>query len=676
MLMLHDPEDRLDGKAPLESSLPRPPSFHVYGLLMSSGFSKERVFLPYGLEDPTNRGSIEASAAETRRPEAPFPMTHAAQPGARQHGAGLKSTYSAFLAANFIVYYDSRITPKQFLTRAPNRPASEMIAHSLLCELKHAAEVASTPANALGRGTRDVSGPHESQRSRRIAVTLLLPRAISGKTRANTCDIAFLNAFALIATSTNRPSFSVDAEGMPHSPEVGGAQAVPLTSSVRMSVLAGSASVAAFAKTLGVAEEAPFSAETWKQNSMLCFSYLVDNNVVHSACVLDDSTSTVTTARFARIIQNAALRAQITSDGQLVLPVGFLSPEHVVVEEEGPGEEPEAHFLRLQAEKQREFQQLHVHETGVDVLPEVAKRLNFDFPEGRKARFVRVCSNTARLDSLCDERHCPGILFSSNEELMLEYLHRNRLESGQRNPLTREWPPFGLSPPHDEERQADVSLLWFRIETQAVGSKLNVFFPRILMGQEVTDASNSRIFSVVPALCPVEAVVCSGNFVLPCTAESMLPSGRSELSSRLYNAFCKAVDESFDFLRGAASSSSFSSRHSLDGPPRLGHTASAASLGVETQGERRSTTPSSPTAQAEDDLVAAPGSAWHPASTCGDAYDLLRTTPRPSTRFRVLFTASLRPESRRSARTLRCRLSWTRRRALWPSGFPSQDRRG
>lgn len=622
MIALHDAESAFDGKTPLEASLPRPPSFHVYGLLMGSGFSNERVFLPYGLEDPTNRGTIEAGAAEMRRPEAPFPATLAGAATPRQQGAGLKVTYSAFLAASFVTYYDSRITPRQFLTRVSNRPSNEMIASSLLAELKHAAEVAATPANALGRGTRDVPGPHESQRSRRVAATLLLPRALSGKTRANSRDVAFLNAFALIATSTNRAAFSIDAQGMPQSPETGGAPAIPLTNAVRMSVLAGSASVAAFAKTLGIASEPPFATETWKQHAMICFSYLVDGSVVHSTCVLDDSTSSVTTARFASIVQNTALRAQITSDGQLVLPPGFVSPEHVVVEDDAPGDEPEAHFLRLQAEKQREFQRLHLHETSVDVFPDVVKRLDFDFPDGRKARFVRVCSNTSRLESLCDERHCPGILFSSNEELLVEYLHRNRLEYGQRNPLTREWPPFGLSPPLDDERKADVSILWFRIETQAVGSKLNVFFPRVLMGQEVTDASNSRIFAVVPTLCAVGAVVCSGNFVLPCTAKSMMPTGRSELSSRLYGSFCKAVDESFDYLRGGATSSSLFSNHPLESPLRICHAASTTSL----DGERRTETPSSPTSQADDDLVAALMGCklGHPASTCGDAYELLQ----------------------------------------------------
>ena len=230
MITLHDSEALLEGKAPLEASLPRPPSFHTYNLLMSSNFSTERVFLPYGLEDPTNRGSIEASGAEATRPEAPFPSTPVDSGPAKQHGAGLRSVYSAFMAATWICHYDARTTPKQFLTRVQNRPSNEMIAHSLLCELKHAAEVASAPANALGRGTRESLGPHESQRSRRVAATLLLPRAVSGKTKANSRDAVFLNAFALIAASTNRPSFSLDANGMPQSPTAlpNGAAPTPL----------------------------------------------------------------------------------------------------------------------------------------------------------------------------------------------------------------------------------------------------------------------------------------------------------------------------------------------------------------------------------------------------------------------------------------------------------------
>ena len=49
--------------------------------------------------------------------------------------------YSAFLAANWIVHYDARITPGQFLARGGlAKPAKEMIAQSLLAELTDAAK--------------------------------------------------------------------------------------------------------------------------------------------------------------------------------------------------------------------------------------------------------------------------------------------------------------------------------------------------------------------------------------------------------------------------------------------------------------------------------------------------------------------------------------------------------
>jgi hypothetical protein len=617
-MMLRDTE--MDAKPPLESALPRPAYFHVYSLLASSMFSNERVFLPFGLEDATNIGSIEASAAEKHRLQAPFPVAPvgqaAAAAAARQQpsSAGLRPMYAAFMAANWIVHYDPRLTPKQFLVHSPGRSDSEMIAHSMLCELKHAAEVASAPANALGRSTNPVRGPHESQRSRRIAATLLLPRALSGKTSANSRDIAFLNAFALIATSTNEKQASLDADGVPHqtpTTPTGGKPAL-LTNAVRMSVVVGQASVVGFAKTTGIASEEPFCNSSWTQHAILCLSYVAQDSIVHLACVLDDSSSLVTTARFVRIIQNAAFRAQFATQGQLVLPHGFVAPEYVAVEDEMPGHDPDPHFLRIQAEKQREFQRLHVNETTVDVPTDVVKKLDFEFPEGRRARFARICSNKTRLDSLCDERHCPGVLFSSNEELAVEYLNRNRIEFGQRDPFSREWPPYGLSPPRDEERQANICLLWFRIETHAVGDRLNVFFPRVLMGREVTDVSNSRIFAVVPTLCAVESVVYAGNFVLPCTYHSMLPAGRSETSSRLYSAFCKAIDESFDKLRGMPCPFA-------NGPVPLCHATSTGSLDG-------AASPSSPSSQADDDLVAAlmSGRLGHPASTCGDAYELLQ----------------------------------------------------
>ena len=640
-MMLHDSE-RLDAKPPLESSIARPPSFHVYRTLLAAAFSNECVYLPHGLEDAANHPSIEAMPFGSKRPEAPLPCGSGGQSAS---SVGTRPMYGAFMAASWIVHYDARVTPAQFLARGASvgagKPAKEMIAHSMLSELTDAAKAGLAPGNALGRSSAKTLGPHDSQRSRRIAATLLLPRAMSGRTRANRRDITFLDAFALIASSTNRPCFSVDPDGMPHSASDGGGEgvgagrAVALTDMVRMSVVAGGGAVASFAKTLDIASTPMFTTDEWKRNTILCFSYVVGAAVLHTPLVLDDCTGVDTVVQAVRTIQNAALRGQILSKGELVLPHGFVSHDYVNVDDECDDDVSEAsvassHFLRLQAAKQHEFRRLHIRETNIDVPIDVVRQFDFDGIHGRP-RFVRICSNQTNIDRLKDESHCPGMLFSTNDELMVEYLNRNRLQAPP-HPWTREWPPYGLSPPLDEERHANASVLWMRIETHKVGSQLNLFFPRVLMGKEVTDAVGCRVFSVIPTLCPVESVVCSGNYVLPCTTESMLPAGAGEMASRLYNAFGRAIDESFDYLNNTKSpmttdDARLGITNRVRQPPSpscsLQHAAVAS---PQNAGEEAATPSSASPTQADDAFIAALMGAklGHPASTCGDAYDLLQ----------------------------------------------------
>ena len=609
-LLLHDSEQAASNP-PLESSIPRPSSFHVYNSLLSAPFSTEPVYLPFGLEDASNYGPAEATVGKQRRPTAPFPGFQSV------NGVGIRPMYSAYLAATWIVYIDARVTPTQFINRdCPMKQPKEIIAHSMLSELTNAAEAGLLPSNALGRSTVVMKGPHGSQRSRRIAATLLLPRAQSGRAALNSRDVTLLDAFALIAASTNKQCFAVDKDGVPQSVELqNGATPVALTEVVRMSVVAGGAAVASFAKTLGIANTPIFASDEWKQAHIVCLSYVVGATVVHDPIVIPVGTSTDTAARAVRTIQNAALRAQILSKGKLVLPHGFVSTDYVANSDDDDDASEESHFLRIQALKQVMFRRLHIKETTIDVPLDVVKQLDSDTTHGQ-TRFVRICSNTASIDRLKDESHCPGMIFTTNEDLMVEYLHRNRLHAPP-HPWTRQWPAYGLSPPIDEERRANVSVLWMRIETQSVGAQLNLFFPRVLMGNEVTDARNSHMFTVIPTLCPIESVLCLGNYVLPCTAESMLPAGHGDMASRLYKAFCRAIDESFNYLS------------SLKSPISMGINAPSDVLeqaATPLQGEAQTTTPlGSPTAADDAFITALFGSKLgHPANTCGDAYELLQ----------------------------------------------------
>lgn len=666
-LMLHDTE-RFDDKPPLESVIDRPASFHVYQLLLATQFLTEGVYLPHGLEDASVPVSVEPGAFDAKRPRAPLPA-----PQSSPNAAGLRPMYSAYMAANFITYYDARITPAQFLPRGSmggvGKSPRDMVAYSMLAELTDAAKGRQAARNALGRSTETITGPHESQRSRCMAATLLFPRAHSGRTSANKHDITFLDAFALIASATNRPCFSVGTDGMPQTSGASPADAtdgdaVRLVDMVRLSVVAGASAVASFAKTLGIASTSLFTSDEWKRNSLICFSYVAGENVVHIPLVIEDGVTSTNVASAVRTIQSAALRGQIQSDGKLVLPHGFVSPDYVDVDDDDTGcnggRLVESHFLAIQAEKQRAFRRLHLAETVVDVPSDVVRRLDLESNQARP-RFVRICSNRASIDRLADESHCPGMLFTSDQRLMTEYLTRNRIQAPP-NPWTRKWPAYGLSPPLDEERLANITVLWLRIETHKIGDKLNLFFPRVLMGKEVTDVDSCRVFAVVPTICPVESIVCSGNYVLPCTANSMLPSGHSELASRLSKAFGNAIDESFEHLKGLLSPMPMGNPCDDDMPLRITclstpssaieDAASLASPGADVvdgaaPGEpgvqspapadtgasaaSAGSLPSSPSpmprlSPTDDAFIAALMGVklGHPASTCGAAYDLLQ----------------------------------------------------
>lgn len=533
-LILHDSEN--DIKPPLASQLPQPPSFNVYSCLIAATFTNELVFYPLGIEDACNQPSIDI--ADFKRPTAPFPRS--LDLNSKSDALGIRPVYSAYLTANFITYLDSRITPSCFTN--PTKPGTiNIVSSSMLEEMKHAMTTSMDAHLGSGRSNTPATGPHRSQRSRRIAVTLLLPRVVSGRSASNRSDIMFLDALALISSATDTPLCSVDKHGLPGTFRKLSSAPRSLTDQVRLSVVAGGAAVASFANGIGLSGNKLFVGDEWKNNTILCFSYISGSEIVHIPTVLEHIvTANATPAKSVRIIQSAALKAQVLSKGGLLLPHGLISSDYVNLDDEAL----EAPFLQIQAEHQVRFKRMHLKETSIEVSQDTAHKINV-CAENSKARFVRICSKNATMNCLCDESHCPGILFASNERLMDQYLHRNRLASPQ-DQWTRQWPPYGIGPPIDEERSASVSVLWFRVETPCVGASLNLFFPRSIMGGKVTDVDGCRIFSVVPTLCTVDSVCCAQNFILPCTPQSMIPIG--PLSSRLYKSFASALDESCEFI--------------------------------------------------------------------------------------------------------------------------------
>ena len=610
-MVLHDNEGSL--KPPLETELPQPPSFHVYACLITASFYNDRVFYPLGIEDSCNHqsNSTSGSSSHAHRRRAPIPKS--TENTGQLAGLGIKPMYAAYMSANFITYFDSRITPSSLTNRStsgPGKVQKEQISHSLLSEMQNAIAVVSDSKFACGRSNMKATGPHESQVPRRFAATLLLPRATPGRMAANKNDVMFLDALALISAATDQPCFSVDAQGNPNSETARKGAKPPrsLTDSVRLSVVSGGAAVASFANGIGLSTNDIFCGEDWKRHAIICFSYVSGKNVVHIPCSLEDGNSlTISPVRCARTIQSAALRAQVMSKGELVLPQGFLSTDYINIDEDDDDLAEAAAgspFIRAQAEHQFEFRRMHLLETVVDVPQETIQTLKIG-SNTKRARFVRICSKNTTMDGLRDESQCPGVMFNANEDLMLEYLNRNRLATPP-NQWTREWPPYGVGAPIDEERSGNVSILWYRLETKSVGSRLSVFFPRSLMGERVTDVEGSRIFAVVPTLCPIENVFYAQNYILPCTAKSMIPVGA--LAPRLYQAFASALDEACEFIFNQNVLPSASSADA----------AAYVPIGNQSEGA------------ADDDgsggfVAALMGlRIGHPTSTCGDIYTALQ----------------------------------------------------
>ena len=604
-----DQHQRFDDRPPLENVIhAKPRTLHVYSELLAANFGDCEVFYPIGIEDATNRLSIETTGFH--RPTAPMALSQDSKMPQLSSQSGIRPVFTAYLAATFISFLDARTTPKQYLpSHAPTGGGAlpnDALARSLIEELTHAAKNNANAQHALGRGGAPVYGPHSSQRSRRMAATLLLPRCTSGRTRANSCDVVFLDVLALIAASTNKPNVTIDADGHPRVPSSAGT--VHLTDNVRLSVVAGSTSVANFAKTIGINDQHLFLADKWKKNAILCFSYVLGNEIKHIPCVLEDAVAgAATTSQALSTLQNAALYAQLESSGQLILPHAFVSPDYVAFDDYT---ENEPHFLRILAEKQVEFRKLYLHETVVETPPGVVERYDIDAMQTQGPRSVRVCSRSREF-SETDETHCPGMLFTTNNDLLGEYLLRCRLLQATRNADGR-WDAYGLWPPSDEERQAEIGVLWMRLEAVHVGARLNLFFPRVLMGREVTSFQDSRVLAVVPTLSPIEKLLVTNNFVLPVSAESMVPMP-SPISNSLFAAYGKAMDTSFYYIKALKEKSA-----PPDGLLQLEDAPSRAL--------RRAVSEDVPESPKKDDLFFSAlvgAKIGHPASTCGEAYDLL-----------------------------------------------------
>lgn len=501
-LVIHSDSAKSNGSddAPLFCDLKRPPTFDSYTICQSKTFTKELVLFPKGLENVQDPGISKCEL--TRRCTAPYPT----------NANLIRQCYTAFITANGISHLD----PRQHA-----HMNGDVLASGVCAELNHYIELASDKTTVIK------TGPNRSQKSRGVAVTLLLPAAVAGKPGLNKSQIALLNAFAQIAQTpaTKTTTASVFDSGVPKAwPSC--EEPPRCTQTVRLSVVAGKDDVASYMKRMQV--KTPHKDLSWATKNAVCVSY-TDSKKANSSYVALDTKHEPTIADAANSIMQALTTVQLQSSSVLTLPPGLIAPDMVNLEQPGPNDD--GPFLDFQADLQRKFKELHLCKPFVEI-PKAA--LSSLITEDCTQRFVRVCSNSQPWSEQ-DHRHNVGILYSSDEEMLHFYLKRCRADVPRVWPMT-EWPPYILLPPEGEEIAANISVLWFKPESVHIGGDLNLFGPRVRPGVGVCEFNESHTGRVIPNVASVERLRNAGYFVVPCTAQSVLPSyaPRTDL---LWNSF-------------------------------------------------------------------------------------------------------------------------------------------
>ena len=501
-LIIHSDSAKLSGsdEAPIFCDLKRPQTFDSYTICVSKTFTKEIVLFPKGFENVQDPGIAKGEL--TRRCKAPYPT----------NANLIRQCFTAFITANGISHLD----PRQH-----SHMDGGVLASGVCAELANFIELTSDKTTTIK------TGPHLSQKSRGIAVTLLLPATAAGKQNLNKSQIALLNAFAQIAQtpetkSTNSAGFDVGVPKAWPSCE----EPPRCTQTVRLSVVAGKDDVASYMKRMQV--KTPNKDLSWASKNAVCVSY-TDSKKANSSYVALDTKHEPTVADAANAIMQALTTVQLQSSSVLTLPPGLIAPDLVNLEE--PEINDNGPFLEFQAELQRKFKEIHLCKPFVEIPKAVLSSL---ITEGCIQRFVRVCSNSQPWNEQ-DNRHNVGILYSSDEEMLQFYLKRCRADVPRVWPMT-DWPPYILLPPEGEEVAANISILWFKPESVHIGGDLNLFGPCVRTSVNVCEFNNSHTGRVIPNVASVERLRNAGYFVVPCTAQSVLPS-YAPRTDVLWNSF-------------------------------------------------------------------------------------------------------------------------------------------
>ena len=564
---------------PLSSDLARPEFFDVHRILANKQFLQDVVTLPVGLEHPTHFGSGRSEANAAVR--APFPcgskITRSASPALGTAGAGgassprsptsphcssphnpndeahnlLRVQLGGFVTANGIAHLDARWQ---------SHAKGSLLATSAVAELQDhiktkaavAAAAAAAQANAqLGMPTQPTqptqssqpiaTGPHGSRKSRAVAVTLLLPSSIAGRTQGNSMDLLLLDAFALIAqastarTTKNRDLADEVAKSWPS--EI----LATTTTVVRMSTAAGATTVTEFLTATGVTTK----GVEWLRSPSLCISFVdATGSAIDTKLANINNDGCKTLQQAVEAIQEAAAFIQVATNHLLTLPCGLIDRDALTNTIAERGDTATSAFLEFQAELQLRFQQLHLT-PPFNECRDAVNRLDFKGGKTTDHHFVRVVKRGHFQE--CDRSHAIGILLSSHEPTLETYLRRCRREEPRQ--MGQNWPVYGLKHPESEEFYIDISVLYFKHELSCVGGDLSLFGPRNLIGTPLTEVANCVVNRVVPALTPVARLLDAGFWVCPVTRRSVLPA-QGAFANFFHTVFQNFMGATLDRLAG------------------------------------------------------------------------------------------------------------------------------
>lgn len=525
------------GPGPTENDLPVPPMFYCMEVA-----NKTTVF--------DQSAELHLPRGCGRRDRPPTPEERAPLPRASTNSAYginttcLRSCLTAYKCAKGMTYFNQ--------TFQLHETASTMWS-STEGELKAAIEHKMAHLSDSAR-----AGPHNSCRPRCLAVTLLLPRSTQTKTSPE--DSRLLDGYAAISqVIQHQPNASQPRSDSGNGTTGGSTNDHPNTSSfVRMNVLCGADDVSSFLSNSSVAQKTAMANMEWRKHAAVCVSFLSKGHEIKTAHARVDDSGVLSNESAVLALQSTMIKIQQMHTGSLVLPSSCVHAECVDVS---------VTFLGMEHDLQWEFKKLICPDPEINVPAMVLdsyknvsngvqsvtapQKLSEKDGQAPVQRLVRLANAVQDVEGnwtmTSPNLNTLGFILSTDGELCQDYVRRCRLLQ-PRQPFHTEWPVFGLHPPTEEERYANIAVMYARVSTAFIGCKLSLFYPRRKLGACVTEYEGSGISKLQSVLEPIENVLRMGMFVLPCTVSSTVP--RTPNASAASAAFIQFMSDARNSVLG------------------------------------------------------------------------------------------------------------------------------